>query len=226
MKNFIIIIIAIWLTSCSNSQPYPKFLNDLVQKQNTNYKEEKNEYFKPQEIFSHFPDNVLESYPISTNISLDNQYNTFCLMSLNNNPNFLNKIEKMAKRMKVDNFNSSDTAKYFVLPNDPYYRTEKLFFSKVPIPDFRLFDNIPFVNYCDTIEANMAFDMYFSNNFLCGLNNNYDIYIIDNQNIYNQKSNKYKELLSTLTHTKNVGFSQGICINKKVNSIFFWTIIF
>ena len=98
-------------------------------------------------------------------------------MTLNNNKSFLNKTEKLAKELAIKTFSASDTMQYFVIqPNSFYYKMQDLLLNSVPIPDFRFGSD--FANKSDTIENSMLFDLYFSNDFPCGLTKDYEIYVI------------------------------------------------
>jgi hypothetical protein len=226
-KNiFIIITLTLLMLACSN--PQPQFLKELVKEQNNRYKENKTQYFVPQEIFSHFPDNITESYPVGQTFSLDDQrsaYRYFFLICLNNNEKFFKKNETIAKKIAIKNWRVEDTANYFIVPTMPYYSIKYLFITKVPIPDFRFGKNV-FVEGVDSIADSLAFHLYFSDDFPCGLTEDYEIYIIDTQNEYKTFSDEYKDVFAALPRTKNTGFSRGICVNKKKNVLIFWTIIF
>ena len=224
MKKNVFIIIALLLASCSSSQP--KYLKLLVEEHNKSYQEIKKKYFIPQEIFAHFPNKILESYPVASTISLEDiPYRYFFLITLNNNKSFFDKTEKLAKELAIKTFSANDTMQYYVIQsNSFYYKMQDLLLNSVPIPDFRFGSD--FVNDCDTIGKRMIFDLYFSDNFLCGLTTDYNIYIIDNQNEYKTFSDKYKDIFASLPRTKNTGFSRGMCINKKLNIIIFWTMIY
>jgi hypothetical protein len=227
MKKYIFIIIALLLASCSN--PQPKFPAFIVKEQNSRYKDSKKEYFVPKEIFSHFPDNVTASYPVGQIFSLDDQHNAyryFFLICLNNNEKFFKKNERVAKETAIKTFMPADTMQYFVIqPNDFYYKMQDLFFNNIPIPDFRFGKNLV-VDKLDSVADSLAFNLYFSNSFSCGLTEDYEIYIIDTQNEYKTFADEYKDIFAALPRTKNTGFSRGICINKKKNILIFWTIIF
>lgn len=226
MKTTLFIIVASLLTSCSNSQP--KLFKELVKKQNERYQEDKNRFFMPKEIFVHFPDKIKESYPAKLTLSLDDQYNAyryFILMSFYNNENFFEKNEEIAKRTAKKIFLSVDTVQYFIVPTVPYYTIENLFKNKIPIPDFRFAKSLVESSNNNTADS-LVIKRFFSDNFPCGLTEDYDIYIIDSQNEYKTYSKEYKDTFAALPRTKNTGFTTGICINKKENIIIFWTIIF
>jgi hypothetical protein len=226
MKKDVFIIIMLLLLGCSN--PQPRFLKELIKEQNNRYKENKSLYFVPKEIFSHFPDNIMESYPIGQTFSLDDQhsaYRYFFLICLNNNEKFLKKNEITAKKNAIENWEAKDTANYFIIPTIPYYSIKHLFIDKAPIPDFRFGKHLV-VEGVDNVADSLAFNLYFSDNFPCGLTEDYEIYIIDTQNEYKTFSDEYKDIFASLPRTKNTGFSRGICVNKKKNVLIFWTIIF
>jgi hypothetical protein len=225
MKKNIFIMITLLLSGCSN--PQPRFLKELVKEQNNRFNENKSKYFVPQEIFSHFPDNIMESYPVGLTFSLkDNPYRYFYLMSFNNNESFFKKNEKNAKRLAKKSFSAIDTTQYFVIqPNDFYHKIHNLLLNSVPIPDFRFGKHL-IVEGVDSIADSLTFNLYFSDGFPCGLTEDYEIYIIDTQNEYKTFSDEYKDVFTSLPRTKNTGFSRGICINKKKNVLIFWTIIF
>jgi hypothetical protein len=224
-KNLILIIISV-LVGCSNSQS--QFLKTLVKEQNKSYRENRSQYFVPQEIFAHFPDKITESYPVGQIFSLDDQHNAyryFFLICLNNNEVFFDKNEDMAKKIVKEKLVATDTANYFVIPTVPYYRIKQLFINKIPIPDFRLGKDL-IVERVDSVADSLALNLYFSDSFPCGLTEDYEIYIIDTQNEYKTFSAEYKDIFSFLPRTKNTGFSRGICTNRKRNVLIFWTIIF
>ncbi|GHV43014.1 hypothetical protein FACS1894180_0870 [Bacteroidia bacterium] len=227
MKKTTILIstLLLMLVGCSN--PQPKFLQILVKERNNNYLNTKNEYFVPSEIFSHFPDNIMESYPVGTTVSLeDNPYRYFFVMSFNNNGDFFKKNEKIAKKLSQDNFMPNDTMRYYVIQvNDFYYKMQDLLINSIPIPDFRFGKHLVEGSGNKTADSLVVANL-FSDNNPCGLTEDYEIYVIDTQNEYKTFSEEYKDIFAALPRTKNTGFSRGICINRKYNILIFWTIIF
>ena len=223
MRKDIVLIIILALVGCSNHTP--QHLKALVNEQNNRYKEEKNKYFVPQEIFTHFPDNITESFPVGLTVSLEDQrnaYRYFFLICLNNNKKFFDKNEDIAKKKTKESLTAKDTANYFVVPRIPYYSIKQAFLDKIPIPDFRLGKSLVF----DSLADSLALNLYFSDSFPCGLTEDYEIYVIDTQNEYKTFTAEYQDVFFSLPRTKNTGFSRGICINRKRNVLIFWTIIF
>lgn len=229
MKVYNVIVLILVLASCSNPQSkYLKFLiKDMAESQENFYQESKKQYFDPKEIFSHFPDKTYESYPARMTISMEDQpYHYYLLFCFNNNSSFLKEKEKKAKKLAKENFMPNDTSQYYVIQsNTSYSKIQYLLHNSIPIPDFRYGKSLV-EGSGSSFGDSMIVVTYFSDKYPCGLTEDYDIYVIDTQNKYKTYSEEYKDIFAALPRINNAGFARGICINRKVNVIIFWTMIF
>jgi len=219
LKFISLFVIIILFTNCvSDKRDIEK--RKSIELANSNYKKNMEEYFHPKILFTHFPARI-NSLPFSLNLDFDDMSIINCYIL--SNYNYISDIDSLQNSLlknAVGVYNVLDTNMCVIKENVSKYdmMIDDIVKKRLPTPYFKKEEFYP-------IDNKITSDMVYSDKTINGLSEDFIVYVLDSKSIYTD-SHENLDILKILPTNKKNGYSSGICINKKLKSVLYWTMFF
>lgn len=167
----------------------------------------------PKILFTHFPESLYNYFNLQVSTNETKTSYNYILFVYDCKKEVLTELMQRLEKTALERHRVTDSSLNVIKENINSYR----------IARERIINGQTFIPFFEP-EQDVFNENLISTQTSCGLNLNFDIYIIDCKSNYKQESSDIKYIFDQLPRTHNEAFSRGICINEKDKCVIYWTI--